>query len=57
VGWSRRFDALDGRHAVIYSMKADNPRPDAEIESIEIRRTDNRGAFAVLAITAGEVIQ
>ncbi|MGM0486014.1 MAG: glycosyl hydrolase 2 galactose-binding domain-containing protein [Planctomycetota bacterium] len=57
VGWSRRFDSLEGQHAVIYSMQADNPRPDVEIESIEIRRTENRGAFAVLAITAGEVVQ
>jgi beta-galactosidase len=56
VGWSHRFDALEGSHAVIYSMQADNPRPEVEIESIEIRRTENRGAFAVLAITVGEVV-
>jgi hypothetical protein len=57
VGWSRCLDALEGKHAIIYSMQADNPRPNVEIESIDIRRTDDRGAFAVLAITAGEAVQ
>ncbi len=57
VGWSRKLEGLEGRHAVIYSMQADNPRPDVEIESIDVKRADNRGAFAVLAITAGEVVR
>jgi hypothetical protein len=57
VGWSRRYDDLDGNHAVVYSMQADNPRPEVEIETIDIRRRDNRGALAVLAISAGEVVE
>jgi len=57
VGWARRFDALEGKYAVIYSMTADNPRPDVEITSIDVKRLDTRGAFAVLAITAGEVVR
>jgi len=57
VGWSRRFDALEGKYAVIYSMTADNPRPDVKITSVDVKRTDTRGALAVLAITAGEVVR
>ncbi|MFW6161612.1 MAG: glycosyl hydrolase 2 galactose-binding domain-containing protein [Planctomycetota bacterium] len=57
VGWAKPLDGLDGHHAVLYSMQAKNPRPDVSIQSITVERAERRGAFAVLAITAGEVVR
>jgi hypothetical protein len=57
VAWSRKLEGLEGDRAVLYSMQAANPRPDVEITAIDVVRTENRGAFAVLAITAGDVVE
>jgi hypothetical protein len=56
VGWHKPLPALDGRHAVLYSMQATNPRPDVEIQSIEVVRTSDRAVPAVLGITPGDII-
>jgi len=53
------------RIQAIYSMKARNPRPEVEIESIDVvegwddarNRPTNRGLFAVLGITVGKIVQ
>ncbi|MBI5723458.1 MAG: hypothetical protein HZA50_05830 [Planctomycetes bacterium] len=45
----------EGRKAVLYSMQWDNPRPDAEIASVDVVYGDDKdkwGAPSVLAITA-----
>lgn len=57
IGWSRPVEAAEGKRAVLYSTQVANPRPDAEIESIEVLRTDNRATPAIIAITLGEIIK
>lgn len=54
IAWSHK---LNDRRAVLYSMKVPNPRPDVEIESIDIELAEggSRAVPAVLAITLGQV--
>lgn len=56
IAWRQPLPSLDGQYAVLYSMQAANPRPDAVIESIDLVRTSDRAVPAVLGITLGEVI-
>jgi beta-galactosidase len=56
IGWSAPFANDDsGDQAVVYSMQWNNPRPDAEIESLDIALGPDGprwGAPALLAVTA-----
>ena len=56
IGWSAPLADDSGRRMVVYSMQAANPRPDVEIESIDVRRTSTRANPAVLAVTLGDVL-
>lgn len=56
IAWRQPLPSLDGRYAVVYSMQAANPRPEAPIESIDLVRTSDRAVPAVLGITLGEVV-
>jgi len=56
LGWQKPLDGLEGRAALLYSMQAANPRPDVEIESIDVVRTSPRACPAVLAVTLGEIL-
>lgn len=57
IAWQRPLEVLEGRRAVLYSMRTTNPRPDVAIESIDLVRTSQRAVPAILAITLGEVIE
>ena len=57
VGWSRPLPALAGKRAVLYSMQAENPRPQVEIEFLDAVRTSNRATPAVIAVTLGKILQ
>ena len=65
VAWTSPTTRDDRKIAVIYSMKAINPRPDVVIKSIDLlqgRRPDGkihsiqRGAIAVFGITLGTIV-
>jgi beta-galactosidase len=56
IGWARPIAPDAAERAVLYSMQAANPRPDVEIRSIEIARTDNRATPAIVALTLGEIV-
>ena len=57
VAWAAPLAKEAGKSAVVYQMQWTNPRPDAAIQSIDIRYDPKVGAQygppAVLAITAG----
>jgi hypothetical protein len=62
LAWSAPIEAAGGWRAVLWSMKAANPRPDAEVRSIDVLpgmtkegKPANRAVPALLAITAGKV--
>lgn len=64
VAWASRPEQ-GGRIAVVYSMKALNPRPDAVIESIDLLQGRDakgkihgiqRGAIAVFGVTLGTIV-
>jgi len=64
VAWSAPLEGLEGKVAVLYSMKITNPRPDAEISSIDIvlgkddkGNPSNRAVPALLAITLGTLLE
>jgi hypothetical protein len=57
IGWQKPLAELDGNAAVLYSMQAANPRPDVEIDSIEVIRTSPRAVPAVLGITLGVIVK
>jgi beta-galactosidase len=53
LAWTKPY-AGTGFNAAVYSKQWDNPRPDAEISSIDVAYgPDKRGVPAVLAITSG----
>jgi beta-galactosidase len=58
VGWAAGFENdKSGDQAVVYSMQWDNPRPEVEIQSVDLvygAEGDKWGAPALLAITAVE---
>lgn len=56
LAWRQPLPSLEGRYAVLYSMQAANPRPDAVIQSIDLIRTSDRAVPAVLGINLGEVV-
>jgi len=56
IGWSRPVTADARERAVLYTMQAMNPRPDAAIDTIEIVRTSDRATPAVVAVTLGEIV-
>lgn len=56
VGWSRPVTADSRERAVLYTMQAMNPRPDAVIDTIEIARTSDRATPAIVAVTLGEIV-
>jgi hypothetical protein len=52
VAWARKYDGAD-ESAVAYSVQWTNPRPDAEIASIDLLPgADKAGVPALLALTA-----
>ena len=57
AAWAAPLTKDGGKNAVVYQMQWTNPRPETEIQSIDIRydaKVGNQyGAPAVLAITAG----
>jgi beta-galactosidase len=54
IGWQHRFAGSD-QSAVAYVQQWNNPRPEAPIESIDLRYgKDRRGVPALLAITAAK---
>jgi len=57
IAWAQRLDALEGKEAVLYSMKVVNPRPDIAIKTIDVVQGKNadRAVPAVLAISTGVV--
>jgi len=59
VGTTVAVPGVDGQKGVLYSMQARNPRPDAEIATIDVAlgAATNRAVPAVLAITLGEIIK
>jgi hypothetical protein len=57
VGWQKELAGLDGRRAVLYSMQAANPRPDAVIASIDAVRVSQRAVPALVGITLGEILR
>ncbi len=58
IAWSFASDALGGKEATIYSMKAANPRPDVEIESLDFVLADgaDRAVPALLGVTTGKIL-
>lgn len=52
IAWSAPYAGSD-QVAAAYSQQWTNPRPDAEISSVDVvRGADNRGPFSLLAISA-----
>ncbi len=52
VAWTRPYEG-SGDHAVAYARQWNNPRPDVQIESVDMVAVDReRGVPALLAITA-----
>jgi hypothetical protein len=64
VAWHARLNDNEKRHAVLYSMKINNPRRNVEIATIDILpgiddngNTTNRAVPAVIAITTGTILE
>ena len=64
VAWSAPLEGLEGKVAVLYSMKVTNPRPDVEIGSIDVvlgrdekGNPTNRAVPVLLAITVGSLLE
>ena len=55
VGWSRPVAPETRERAVLYSMQAANPRPNVEIETMDVARTSTRATPAIVAVTLGEI--
>ena len=56
IAWSKQY--ADGTYAVLYSMQWNNPRPDADITSVDlIYGSAKRGIPALIAITAATVVK
>jgi beta-galactosidase len=53
VAWAAPFPKDSARQAVVYQMTWSNPRPGAEIHSIDVVAGAGHGVPVVLAITAG----
>jgi hypothetical protein len=52
LAWTRPYQGTQ-LHAAVYSQQWNNPRPNIEIQSIDVLPVDNpRGSVALLAITA-----
>jgi beta-galactosidase len=52
IAWTRPYEG-SGDHAVAYAKQWNNPRPDVEIESVDMVSVDkDRGVPALLAVTA-----
>jgi len=58
IGTTIEVPDVGDRKGVLYSMQVDNPRPDAEIQSIDVRlgEATNRAVPAVLGITVADVL-
>ncbi|MFW6189254.1 MAG: hypothetical protein ACOC7T_02375, partial [Planctomycetota bacterium] len=61
LAWSAPFpDAEDGERAAIYAMQWNNPRPEAEVRSIDVKLGEEGARYAlpvVLGITTADVIE
>jgi hypothetical protein len=64
LAWSAPIEAAAGMRAVVYGMKAVNPRPNVEILTIDVwpgqddeGRPADRAVPALLAITAGTIVR
>lgn len=57
--WVHRYEDSEDLHGVLYSMEVANPRPQVEIDSIEVDLPEDgrRGAYALLAVTLGERVR
>ena len=60
IAWTDKVQSSQGSVTILYSMKALNPRPDAEIATIDVvsgrwegNRYTNRCIFGVVAVTVG----
>jgi beta-galactosidase len=54
IAWTRKYEGSD-ESAVAYSVQWTNPRPDAEISSIDMKSgADRAGVAALLAVTAAK---
>jgi hypothetical protein len=59
VGWSKAFAGTQ-ESGVAYVMQWNNPRPDAEIASIDLvygKGAERRGVPALIAVTAAKVVR
>ena len=65
VAWTGLVEGIEAQKATLYSMQAPNPRPDVEIESIDValpldrngNLAGNRAVPVVVGITLGTVIK
>jgi beta-galactosidase len=56
IAWAKQYP--DGNYAVVYSMQWNNPRPEADIATVDlVYGSAKRGVPALIAITAATVVK
>lgn len=66
VAWTAPIQGAGGKKGVLYTMKANNPRPDVPIARIDVMlgerqdggfKPQRRAAFGLIAITLGSIVK